>query len=207
MKSIKSYDSLDKFGRTRLSKHFFMRDFLYSEISNFYGIPNIPENPELAIEAGKHLCEELLEPLNATFGRITVRSAYRSPTVNQFGNQNKLNCAANETNFAHHIWDHHDSEGKFGATACVAIPWFMDKYANGAKWESLAYWIHDHLPYSELEFFDGKGMCSFNISWHEKPKKYIHSWINRHQVLLKHAVDVRGFETWYSDFPKFIASA
>ena len=84
-----------------------MRDFLYSEISNFYGIPNIPENPELAIEAGKHLCEELLEPLNATFGRITVRSAYRSPTVNQFGNQNKLNCAANETNFAHHIWDHH----------------------------------------------------------------------------------------------------
>ena len=111
MKSIKTYDSLENFGRTRLSKHFFMRDFLYSEISNFYGIPNIPENPELAIEAGKRLCEELLEPLNATFGRIAVRSAYRSPTVNKFGNEKKHNCAANETNFAHHIWDFQDAEG------------------------------------------------------------------------------------------------
>ena len=51
-----------------------MRDFLYSEIANFYGIQNIPENPDLAIEVGKRLCEELLEPLNATFGRLAVRS-------------------------------------------------------------------------------------------------------------------------------------
>ncbi len=81
MRAIKSYDALDRFGRIRLSKNFFMRDFMYSEISNFYGIPNIPENPDKAIEAGKRLCEELLEPLNATFGRIAIRSAYRSPKI------------------------------------------------------------------------------------------------------------------------------
>ncbi len=206
MKSIKTYDSLESFGRIRLSKHFFMRDFLYSEISNFYGIPNIPENPELAIEAGKHLCEELLEPLNATFGRIAVRSAYRSPTVNKFGNEKNHNCAVNETNFAHHIWDIQDADGGLGATACITIPWFMDKYANGADWQSLAYWIHDHLPYSELEFFDGKGMCSFNISWHEKPKKNIRSRLTP-RVLLKNAVDISGFETWYPDFPQLVVSA
>lgn len=78
MKKIETYSALEKFGRIRLSKNFFIRDFLYSEISNFYGIPNLPENPDLAIEAGKRLCEELLEPLNATFGRIVIRSAYRS---------------------------------------------------------------------------------------------------------------------------------
>lgn len=206
MKSIKTYDSLEKFGRIRLSKHFFMRDFLYSEISNFYGIHNIPENPELAVEAGKHLCEELLEPLNATFGRIAVRSGYRSPTVNKFGNEKSHNCAVNETNFAHHIWDFLDSEGGLGATACIAIPWFMDKYADGANWQSLAYWIHDNLPYSELEFFDGKGMCSFNISWHEKPKKNIRSWLTP-RVLLNNAFDTRGFENWYPDFPKLVVSA
>jgi len=201
MKAITTYDALDKFGRIRLSKHFFMRDFLYSEISNFYQIQNLPEYPERAVEAGKKLCEELLEPLNATFGRISVRSAYRSPAVNQFGNENKLNCASNETNYAHHIWDMPDENKLMGATACICIPWFMDKYNAGADWRSLAYWIHDHLPYSELEFFDGKGMCSFNISWHECPKKNITSWMTP-RVLLKDAKNIKGFEEWYEGFPR-----
>jgi len=70
-----------------------MRDFLYSEVANFYGIPNIPDDPDLAIAAGKHLCEELLEPLQSTFGRITIRSGYRAPEVNRVCNENHLGCA------------------------------------------------------------------------------------------------------------------
>lgn len=82
MKSPKSVLKLDQLGRVRLSPNFFMRDFLYSEIANLHGLPNIPDDPNLAISAGTRLCEELLEPLNATFGRIAIRSAYRSPSVN-----------------------------------------------------------------------------------------------------------------------------
>ena len=48
-----TYISLEELGRTRLSKHFFMRDFLQSEIGNFYGRPNIPDDPDLAIAADK----------------------------------------------------------------------------------------------------------------------------------------------------------
>lgn len=90
--------------------------------------------------------------------------------------------------------------GLLGATACICIPWFMDKYNEGADWRSLAYWIHDHLSYSELEFFDGKGMCSFNISWHESPKKNITSWMTP-RVLLSGAHNETGFSDWYKDFP------
>ena len=82
MKKIKSITSLEDFGRVRLSQNFFMRDFMYSEISNFHGIPNIPDDPELAIEAGSMLCNELLEPLKASFGHIAIRSSYRSMVVN-----------------------------------------------------------------------------------------------------------------------------
>ncbi len=89
MQKPKSVKSLENLGRVRLSKSFYMRDFLYSEISNFYGEPNIPDNPDLAIEACSHLCEELLEPLNDTFGRITIFSGYRSPSVNQLCNEKK----------------------------------------------------------------------------------------------------------------------
>ena len=60
MCSIGSYDALENLGRVRLSKNFFMRDFLYSEISNYYKIPNIPEDPELAIEVGGAGQEEVV---------------------------------------------------------------------------------------------------------------------------------------------------
>lgn len=42
MNKPSSVQALEELGRVRLSKHFFMRDFLYSEISQIEGIPNIP---------------------------------------------------------------------------------------------------------------------------------------------------------------------
>ncbi|QFG38148.1 hypothetical protein ESD82_19050 [Paracoccus pantotrophus] len=144
-----------------------MRDFLHSEISQFEGIPNLPSDPELAIRAGKHLCEDLLEPLQDTFGRIAIRSAYRSATINDLGHRKGYGCASNWRNFARHIWDVRDENGAFGATACIVIPWFADRYAAGEDWRALAWWIHDHLPYSEMCFYPR--LCAFNIAWHELP--------------------------------------
>ena len=51
-----------------------MREFLYSEIAQMHGMRNVPDDPDLAILTGTRLCEELLEPLNARWGRIIVRS-------------------------------------------------------------------------------------------------------------------------------------
>ena len=99
-----SVRSLEEFGRVRLSASFFMRDFLHSEIADFHGIPNIPDAPDLAIAAGRKLCEQLLEPLQATFGRLAIRSAYRAPAVNEFGNRLGLSCASNLRNYGRHIF-------------------------------------------------------------------------------------------------------
>ena len=200
MCSPQSIDALEELGRVRLSRSFFMRDFLYSEIANFYGMSNIPENPSLAIEVGKRLCEELLEPLNATFGRIEIRSAYRSPTVNARGNEEGHNCASNEKNYAAHIWDHLDANGHKGATACVVVPWFADRYKEGADWRGLAYWIHNHLPYSELQFFPK--LCAFNINWHEQPKRSIGSYIDPKGVLLRGEERNVAYASYYKGFPK-----
>lgn len=202
MRAPQSVKALEELGRVRLSKSFFFRDFLYSEIANFYGMPNVPENPDLAIEVGKKLCEELLEPLNATFGRIEIRSAYRSPTINAFGNENKLGCASNERNYAGHIWDHLDSERRMGATACVVVPWFADRYEGGADWRALAYWIHNHLPYSDLYFFPK--LCAFNISWHEKPTRSIRSYIKPASSLVDGEPVNPAIADFYADFPKFL---
>jgi hypothetical protein len=93
---------LEALGRARLSKSFFLHDFLHSEISQIERVPNIPENPALAIENGRRLCEVLLEPLQATFGRIAIRSGYRSPTINGIGYAKRLGCASNGWNASRH---------------------------------------------------------------------------------------------------------
>lgn len=124
---------LEDIGRTRLSPHFFLRDFLHSEIAQVFGIINAPEDAELAIAAGSRLCTELLEPLRATFGDVRIRSGYRSPTLNALGNRLRLGCASNERNYAGHIWDKRDAAGRMGATATIVVPWFADRVARGAS--------------------------------------------------------------------------
>ena len=176
-------EALEAFGRERLSRHYFMRDFLYSEIAAVHGIPNVPDEPELAIEAGKGLCQHLLEPLRDVFGHVTIRSAFRSTTVNGYGNKHKLNCANNEHNFASHIWDHRDNkgcdkkDGIMGATACIVVPWFLDypgyRDSKDNAWWPLAWFIHDNrdkLPYSEMEFYWQN--AAFNLTWREKEPRH-----------------------------------
>jgi len=176
MKKPGSMKSLEELGRVRLSESFFMREFLYSEIANFYGMQNFPDDPDLAITAGKQLCTHILEPLQEKFGRISIRSAFRSQAVNGFGNENKLNCSKNETDYAGHIWDRLDKDGNMGAMACIVVNDFIPHYEQTGNWQALAWWIHDHLPYSQMTFFPK--LSAFNISWNETPKRTIYSFIS-----------------------------
>lgn len=79
MSSIDSYDKPEDFARVRRSRSFLMRDFLHSEIAHWHGLRNVPHFPDKAVEVGRQLCGQLLEPLQETFGRMHVRSGYRSP--------------------------------------------------------------------------------------------------------------------------------
>ncbi len=189
MKKPTTVKSLEELGRVRLSKNFFMRDFLHSEISQIEGIPNIPDFPDLAIQAGTQLCEQVLEPIQNKFGRISIRSAYRSPAVNAKGaeNKNQYNCARNEANYAGHIWDYRDGDGCLGATACIVVNSFIPYYEKTEHWQALAWWIHDNVPgYSSIYFFPK--LAAFNISWHEQPKKIIKSYI-ANGILTKPGMD------------------
>lgn len=184
---------LDSLSRVRLSKSFFMRDMLYSTIAQAYGLVNIPEHPEVAIEAGKGLCKNLLEPLQDKLGPIAIRSAYRSPEVNKMGNKEGLNCANNESNYAHHIWDYRDKDGYLGATACIVVPSFIDYYEKTGDWTALAWWIHDHLPdYASLYFFPT--YAAFNIRWSEnrQTSKFIKSYVTNPRTGDKKALVLDG---------------
>jgi hypothetical protein len=170
--------TLEEFGRVRLSESFFMRDFLYSEISQIERIPNIPDYPDLAIEAGRALCQRVLEPIQKSLGRISIRSGYRSPSVNAKGaeNKNQYRCSSNESNYAGHIWDYRDKDGEIGATACIVVNSFISYFERTDDWQALAWWIHDNVPeYSSLQFFPK--YAAVNVQWRETPEKKIRSFV------------------------------
>jgi hypothetical protein len=131
LKAPMSVRAAEEFSRVRLSQSFFMRDFLFSEIAAIERMSNLPDDPKLAIQAGRGLCETPLEPLQATFGRLAIRSAYRSPEVNEFGCRHRLSCASNEKNRARRIWDRRSKDGRIGALATVVVPWLVDRMAAG----------------------------------------------------------------------------
>ncbi|HEY9039960.1 MAG TPA: hypothetical protein VIN05_13570 [Roseovarius sp.] len=194
---------LEDLGRVRLSRHFYMRDFLFSEIGNIHGIPNIPDHPDIAIAHGRGLCQNLLDPLEETFGRIAIRSGYRSAALNRFGNENGLNCARNTANQGSHIWDVPGAAA--GACTSLVIPWFSDQYDRGRDWRDLAWWLHDHLEYSEIYFFPK--LCAMSLTWRMKPLRTISSYIAPRGLLLRAgAVPQESPEARrarYADFPPF----
>ena len=208
MRKPASMKALEKLGRVRLSEHFFMRDMLYSEIASFHGIPNIPDDPDLAVAAGTRLCEELLEPLHATFGHVSIRSAFRSVAVNDYGaapGRRGYNCSRTSWSHARHVWDRRDADGFIGATACIVVPWFVERYEAGTPWQALAWWIHDHLPYSDMTFFPI--YAAFNLRWHEPPVRRIDSFVAPRGVLTKPGManHVGDHSSEYSGFPDFVS--
>lgn len=62
-----------------------------------------------------------------------------------------------------------------GATACIVVNRFISYYERTGDWEAMAWWIHDHLPYSAMEFFPK--FAAFNLQWREEPVRIISSMI------------------------------
>jgi hypothetical protein len=172
------YQLLEDIGRIQLSENFFFREFLYSEVAISHEIINNPENLNMAVEAGESLCQKILEPIQENFGRIHIRSGYRSSAVNDIGNINKLNCASNKLNCGAHIWDRPDNEGYIGATACIVIPKLLPYLNKTGDWPALAWWLHEHLEdYADICFFQNN--FAFNIRWSSNPsiKKRIRTYV------------------------------
>lgn len=171
-----SIAELTALGRVRLSKNYFMREMLNSEISNFCGVQNFPDDPDLAIQVGRSLCELILEPLRSKFGHVSVRSAFRSRKLNGYGHELFLAgdsaawCAPNAYNDSRHTWDARDPDGYAGGCATVIIPSYIDYYEKTGDWQSLGWWIRDNLEHhDEVVFFEN--LCAFNIRWYEGPSQ------------------------------------
>ncbi|HEU0310037.1 MAG TPA: hypothetical protein VFR36_02290, partial [Sphingomicrobium sp.] len=151
---------------------------------------------------------EVLEPLHDRFGRVSIRSAYRSPELNGFCNQRYVAgdtacwCTDNGSNAAKHIWDRRDEAGHLGATATIVIPAYLDHYERTGDYRPLGWWIRDNVPgYAEIYFF--KQLCAFNIRWYEGGSDKA---IRRHNPPNDELLTRRGEPNFDGDHQEFYAA-
>ncbi len=113
----------------------------------------------------------MLEPLQAVFGRVHIRSAFARKSSTAFATNKALNCAPNERARGSHIWDSPDAQGIKGAMACIVLPWLVDACDAGMDWREMAWWIHDNLEYSAAIFY--APLYAINIAWRETPNRVL----------------------------------
>ncbi len=91
----------------------------------------------------------------------------------------------------------------------LVIPWFAGQFEQGRDWRDLAWWVHDHLPYSYMCFFPVR--AAFNLDWRENPKREISSYAQPKGKLLKTRQqpeeELETRQLRYQDFPQFRAIA
>ncbi len=70
-------------------------------------------------------------------------------------------------------------------------------------WRYRAWWVHDHLPYSEMWFFPK--LAAFNLTWRPQPLRSISSYIAPRGMLLRGGKSpsepVAQRRARYGDFP------
>ena len=177
MRKPRTVRSAETFGRVRLSQSFFMRDFLYSEIANLHGLAEPARRPR----PGDRRRPEAVRA-SARTAAGDVRAAGDPVGLSRPGGQRLRQRAFPELRLertqsrapylgsAQRGWRHR-RDGQLGRALAGRPP------RSGATWQAMAWWIHDHLPYSELQFFPK--LAAFNIGWHEKPRRRISSFVPR----------------------------
>jgi hypothetical protein len=189
-----AYRSLDAFARTRLSKHFIMRDFLFSSHSACQGIPIVPDNPEHVIKAGKALCEKILEPVLAQFGMTAITYGYQNREGMESGWSSKEKATMTRSSDPHH-WD----RGTFreGIYARVDILPFCVEDGYVSK-RDFGLWVMHNLDVCLLMQYPNSNVSCITIS--PKPRRVFLEWgYNTEGRMVQQ--EIIGVGYWNSIFP------
>lgn len=96
------YERYEELCKTRLSKNFILRDFMFSTEAAVAGHSNFPsDDVGQVIESGRQLCSRVLEPILAQFGRFAVTFGYQCRDTMELDPDH----AKNPKSSSPHQWD------------------------------------------------------------------------------------------------------
>jgi len=165
-------EELETLSLVRLSKNFILRDFLYSTESTALGFPNLPEDPLMVINAGKALCEKVLEPILHHFGRFAITFGYQCRTgIERHMSQKKR--LENPRSSSPHQWD----RGTWGNQVYARVDVLPFCVEDGEVTKTaFGHWLMHNLDIDLLMQWKRSNVFCITIS--PKPRRVWFEWGN-----------------------------
>lgn len=198
-------EKYDKLMQTRLSPNYILRDFMFSSEAEILGIPNRPsDDVTIVIKSAKALCNEVLEPIRAHFGPISITFGYQSRDLIEAGMvKPKLNSSC----------PHQYDRGTFGSDiyARVDILPYCVETGEVSKLE-FGKWMMYNLNIDLLMAWKKSNVFCVTIS--PKPRRVWLEWTPKGEGTNgSNKVEYMGASFWQSfnektcvDLPKFYPS-
>lgn len=191
------YDLMEEFSRTRLSKNFIMRDFLHSNYNSVAGICNYPEKPEIVIAAGKKLCELVMEPIIAKWGRVFITFGYQCRHGVETANPN---AKTKRTSSNPHQWD----RGTFGIKPYARVdilPACVED--GGVSKREFGHWCMMNLDIDLMMMWGHSNVFCITIG--PKPRRVWLEWVQSGKGENgSNKITYWGEKFWTVDFPKML---
>ena len=183
--------AVDNFSRIRLSKNFIMRDFLYSARGDVLNLTNYPQDSlDQVVRSGKQLCEQILEPVLAQFGRFAITFGYQNRSLIEAGYKK---CAPQSS--APHQWD----RGTFGNKVYARVDiWPFCVEDGEVDRHEFARWTMYNLDIDLVMQWRGSNVYCLTIS--PKPGRVWVEWVGEDSAHSK-SVYHMGQDFWLNQYP------
>lgn len=157
---------------TRLSKNFILRDLLYSTEAALMGLPNLPEDTDMVIRAGKALCEKVLEPVTEHFGRPAITFGYMCREAIEAGMSDAQR--KNPRSSSPHQFD----RGTFGDEVYARLDLLPFCVEDGlVRKHEFGLWLMTNCDIDLLQQWSHSNIFCITIS--PRPRRVWHEWTAR----------------------------
>jgi hypothetical protein len=198
---MKDFDSAlcrqyEKLCLTRLSKNFILRDFMFSTEAAVAGHSNFPsDNVDQAKESGVQLCERVLEPILAQFGRFAITFGYQSRETMELLEQDFKD---NPTKSSPHHWD----RGTFGTGIYARVDiWPFCVEDGDVSKVDFARWCMMNLDIDLFMMWRRANIFCITIS--PKPRRVWLEWVPTGQGTNGgNKIEHMGRDFWVNQFPQ-----
>ncbi len=185
----------DAFTRTRLSKHFLLRDFLYSSDSEYRGLSNMVDDRDAVIKAGKALCEHVLEPITEKFGKPLITFGYQAKNGIE-ADWSPAKRKENPRSSSPHCWDRF-THGNLVYCRCDILPACVED-GEVSKHEYGKFLMY-HLDIDLLMTFKRSDVFCITYSEYKRRRVWV-DWGSPSRGEPKRE-DIMGAEFWRKIYP------
>lgn len=192
-------EAVDRFARTRVSKNFILRDFLYCASAVANGFPNLPEHPEQVIACAKALCDRVLEPILDRFGRFAITYGYQSRQSLEFdlmsARQTFTRTSSNPHNWDRQTW------GEAPYARVDVLPFCVED--GSCTKDEFGKWLMMNLDIDLLMDWTRSNVYCITIS--PRPRRVWIRWGRPSKGEPQQTV-LMGAHYWQTEFPKLAES-